>query len=387
MAQVIFHIDINAFFASAHRLDNPHLKGKPLVVCSNNRSSVVTTASYEARAYGVKSAMPLVQAKNLCPELIVIDVDFPLYQELSAEFMSIIRSFSPYVQPASIDECYVEVGKQIVEYNKPLDMAVAIQKKVMDELDLPISIGVAPNKFLAKMASDMKKPMGITVLRIREVKEKLWPLDIAEMHGIGIKTVPRLRALGINTIGDLANSELDFVKPVLGNSAYNFIEKANGRDQSPLELINSAKSMGQSKTYSSPIYDEDDIRSAIKKECVELSRRLKKSNLMGRTLQFSIRLDDFQTAARSQTFQEAMDDADQIFERSMSLYDEFEGQGGLSFVSITLANLVSKDEMVEQLNLFDDVKDPDVGLIIERLNKELKGNIFKRTKDLIKDET
>lgn len=385
MGQVVFHIDVNAFYASAHLLDNPDLKGKPIAVCSNHRGSVITTASYEARAYGVTSAMPLVKAKKLCPDLIVVGVDFPLYQELSLEFMDIVRSFSPYLQTASIDECYVEVGDVISQYDKPLDLAVAIQKKVMEELNLPISIGVAPNKFLAKMASDMKKPLGITVLRIREVEEKLWPLPIEDMHGIGKKTVPRLQKIGIHTIGDLANSEVSYVKPVLGNSSYNFIEKANGRDQSPLELVNTAKSMGQSKTYPSVLYDQDDIRSAMKKEINELSRRLKQSGMVGRTLQFSIRLDDYTTAARSQTYQDVIEEPDEIFERVMGLYDEFEGEGGVTFISVTVANLVSKEDVNEQLNLFSDIEDPSVDEIIKRLNKELKSDVFIKTEDLIDD--
>lgn len=386
MAQVIFHIDINAFYASAHRLENPDLIGKPLAVCSNNRGSVITTASYEARAFGVNSAMPLAHAKTLCPDLITVDIDFPLYQELSLEFMAIVRSFSPYLQTASIDECYVEVGDVIKQYEKPLDLAVAIQSKVMDQLNLPISIGVAPNKFLAKMASDMRKPMGITVLRIREVKEKLWPLEIKEMHGIGKKTVPRLKELNINTIGDLAQADLDYVRPVLGKNAFNFIEKANGRDQSPLEMANVAKSKGQSKTYKDVLYDADDIRDALRIEIAELSRRLKKSNMAGRTLQFAIRLADYTTAARSQTYQDLMDEEDQIFERTMALYDEFEGEGGVTFLSVTISNLVSKEDANEQLNLFDDVEEPSIDLIIERLNKELKGDVFKRTQELITDE-
>ncbi|CAM3573816.1 DNA polymerase IV [Erysipelothrix urinaevulpis] len=387
MAQVIFHIDINAFFASAHQTENPELKDKPIVVCSNNRSSVVTTASYEARAYGVHSAMPLVQAKQLCPNLSVVDIDFNLYQELSAEFMAIIRSYSPYMQPASIDECYVEVGEIIKNYDKPLDLAVEIQQRVMQELQLPISIGVAPNKFLAKMASDMKKPMGITVLRIREVEEKLWPLPIEDMHGIGKKTVPRLKKINIHTIRDLATSSLDSLKPVLGNSAYTFIQKANGHDQSPIELITTAKSMGQSKTYSTALHSEDDIRDALMIEVVELSRRLKKSGLAGRTLQFSIRLDDYTTAARSQTYQEILEDADEIFEKTMLMLDEFTDGAGVTFLSITVANLVNKDESFEQLNLFNDVENPDVPLIIERLNKELNLKAFKSAGDLLKNES
>ncbi|MDE8038924.1 DNA polymerase IV, partial [Erysipelothrix rhusiopathiae] len=188
MAQVIFHIDINAFYASAHLITDSSLYGKPVVVCSNQRGSVVTTASYEARSFGVNSAMPLAHAKRLCPNLEVIEVDFELYQELSVKFMNIIRSYSAVMQPASIDECYVDMTEVIKKYEKPLDLAVEIQKNIWEALRLPISIGVAPNKFLAKMASDMQKPRGITVLRIREVSQKLWPLSIESMYGIGKKT-------------------------------------------------------------------------------------------------------------------------------------------------------------------------------------------------------
>ncbi|WZU00053.1 DNA polymerase IV [Erysipelothrix sp. D19-032] len=165
MANVIFHIDINAFFASAHVITDPSLIGKPVVVCSNHRGSVITTASYEARQFGIQSAMPLSHAKRLCQDLVVVEIDFDLYNDLSRRFMDIIRSYSTKLQQASIDECYVDVTDVIRNYPKPLDLAVEIQQRVLKELKLPISIGVAPNKFLAKMASDMRN---LTVLLCRE---------------------------------------------------------------------------------------------------------------------------------------------------------------------------------------------------------------------------
>lgn len=387
MAQVIFHIDINAFYASAHLITDSSLYGKPVVVCSNQRGSVVTTASYEARSFGVNSAMPLAHAKRLCPNLEVIEVDFELYQELSVKFMNIIRSYSAVMQPASIDECYVDMTEVIKKYEKPLDLAVEIQKNIWEALRLPISIGVAPNKFLAKMASDMQKPRGITVLRIREVSQKLWPLSIESMYGIGQKTVPKLKQIGIETIGDLARFNPDHLKSILGVNAQNFVQKANGYDHSVIDTDVTMKSIGQSKTFKDAMTDLDEIRNAILNELVEVKRRMERQDVVGKTVSFSIRLDDYKTATRSFTFDEYTRDQNLVFERLMSLYDEFEGEGGVSFISVTMTNLLPKDEIIEQLNIFDDLDEITVNDIIQRLNKELNQDLFKTTRSVLKEKS
>lgn len=387
MAQVIFHIDINAFYASAHLITDSSLYGKPVVVCSNQRGSVVTTASYEARSFGVNSAMPLAHAKRLCPNLEVIEVDFELYQELSVKFMNIIRSYSAVMQPASIDECYVDMTEVIKKYEKPLDLAVEIQKNIWEALRLPISIGVAPNKFLAKMASDMQKPRGITVLRIREVSQKLWPLSIESMYGIGKKTVPKLKQMGIETIGDLARFNPDHLKSILGVNAQNFVQKANGYDHSVIDTDVTMKSIGQSKTFKDAMTDLDEIRNAILNELVEVMRRMERQDVVGKTVSFSIRLDDYKTATRSFTFDKYTRDQNLVFERLMSLYDEFEGEGGVSFISVTMTNLLPKDEIIEQLNIFDDLDEITVNDIIQRLNKELNQDLFKTTRSVLKEKS
>ncbi|QIK70053.1 DNA polymerase IV [Erysipelothrix sp. HDW6C] len=386
MAQIIFHIDINAFFASAHTIQEPALEGKPVAVCSNHRGSVITTASYPARVFGVQSAMPLAHAKRLCPDLIVVDMDFELYQDLSKKFFDIIRSYSTKLQQASIDECYVDVTEVIKTYDKPLDLASEIQQRVLKELKLPISIGVAPNKFLAKMASDMLKPMGITVLRIREVDKHLWPLPIHEMHGIGKKTVPRLIEAGITTIGDLAQQDPEKMRQFLGINAQSFVQKANGIDYSIIETESTAKSIGQSKTFTNAMTELDEIRHAIMVEVSEVERRVKRADMAGKTITFALRMENFKTAARSVTLDSYVDDKNLIFERVMSLYDEFDGQDGISFISVSLSNLVYKDEIVEQLNIFDDLENPTINDIISRLNDELKTNVFKTPRDLLKEQ-
>ncbi len=231
MSRVYFHVDLNAFFANAEVLLDPSLKGKPLAISGNTRRSVVSTASYEARKYGVHSAMPIQQAVKLCPDLVIVHGHYAYYQDLSNQFMHIIRSYTDLVEQASIDECYMDVTDIIFRYQRPLDLAWEIQKKILHETGLQCSIGVGPNMFLAKMASDMKKPMGITVLRIRDVPDKMWPLPISEMRGIGKKTLPLMNELNINTIQHLAQypNHLD-LKPIFGKHTEDIIARANGYD-------------------------------------------------------------------------------------------------------------------------------------------------------------
>lgn len=381
---VIFHIDMNAYFASAHLLDNPHLKGKPLAVCVNKRGSVVSTASYEARAYGVGAAMPLSLAKRLCPDLVTIEIDFELYKRLSNAFIDIVKRYTPLIEIASIDECYADVTTVIKKYHRPLDLAIEIQDIILKELALPCSIGVGPNRFLAKMASDMKKPMGITVLRIREVQEKLWPLGLEEFHGIGKKTLPLLKAEGIHTIGDLAVAPFNVIQPILGLQTEIYQDKANGIDMTLINLNNDAKSMGQSKTFHQALYDESEIQEAINTELKELVRRLQEQNLVGRTVSFAIRLDNFKNASRSITLDQFTNDFDVMLERIMMMYDEFAQSGGVSFVSVTLSNLVKQELAVEQLNIFEMSETPTTFDMISKLNETFKGGNFMTPRDLLK---
>jgi DNA polymerase-4 len=202
LGKIIFHIDINAFFASAETLRDPSLKNKPIAVCSNKRGSVVTTANYIAREYGVRSAMPLAEALKLCPHLVVTGVHFDLYEKISAQFVALCRKYTEIVEVASVDECYLDVTETIAKYKRPLDLALVIRKDIKKNIGLDVSIGIAPNRFLAKMASDIKKPNGLTVLRQKEVESKLWPLPIDRMHGVGTKSAELLKAIGMLTVGD-----------------------------------------------------------------------------------------------------------------------------------------------------------------------------------------
>ena len=198
--KVIFHVDLNAFFASCEMAQNPALKKVPLGIGGRKDRGVLTTANYEARKYGVSSAMPVMEARRLCPNLEVLPVNFPLYEKYSNIFFDLLSEYSDTIEKGSIDEGYLDMTNPKVDKH-PLELAKEIQTRLLEEHDLPVSIGVAPNMFLAKMASNMKKPLGVTVLRRRDIEEKLWPLPIEAMHGIGKKTYPDLKLIGIQTIG------------------------------------------------------------------------------------------------------------------------------------------------------------------------------------------
>ena len=241
--KVLFHIDLNAFYASVAQNNDPSLIGKPLVVSRNKSGSVVTTASYEARAYGVHSAMPLAIAQQKVRHLVVVEPDFKEYRRVSTLFIDYLRTITPLVEVLSIDECYIDVTQQIKEFEKPLDLAFKIQRELKEKYNLSCSIGVAPNRFLAKMASDFKKPMGISVLRKREVKRKLWPLPIEDFYGIGKVTQEKLKKINIKTIGDLVNTDKHLLEPILHNQMDSILDKAHGIDSAELEIDADVKSI------------------------------------------------------------------------------------------------------------------------------------------------
>lgn len=374
--RVLFHIDLNSFFASAEILKNSALEGQPVVVAGLHRRSVVSTASYEARKYGVHSAMPLLMAQEKCPNLVVVQGDYSWYEELSERFFQYIRKFSPFVEPASIDECYVDVTEQIKQYKRPLDMAWTIQQKVYSELGLPCSIGVGPNKFLAKMASDMRKPMGITVLRKQEVAKKLWPLPISEMWGIGKKSQPLLIAQGIETIGDLANPDNESkILTLLGKHAYNAIQNARGNDTNQLTYTTSVQSISQGTTLDRDIQEYDEIKTVLRRLAKSLSQRAIREDIKGKLISISIRYFDFSNAVRSMGVANYTNDENVLFEHALLLFDRNQNGKPIRHLGIGLASLYSKTNSIDQLSMSLDAQETveSVDQVLAQLNKQIPG--------------
>ena len=385
--RVIFHIDLNSFFASAEVLKNSALEGQPVVVAGMHRRSVVSTASYEARNYGVHSAMPLHMALEKCPQLVVVQGDYAWYEELSRRFFNYVKRFSPYLEPASIDECYIDVTEAIRAYKRPLDLAWRIQKGVYEDLRLPCSIGVGPNKFLAKMASDMRKPMGITVLRRQEIERKLWPLSIADMFGIGKKTVPLLERQGIYTIGDFANPANEAkIMAFMGKHAYQLIQNARGFGSNRLDYNTSVQSISQSTTLDTNIVEYEEVKSVFKRLANKLSQRAKQEDLRGALISISIRYADFTNAVRSTTISEYTNDADVLLEHALLLFDQHNNGKEIRHLGIGLGSLFSKTRTVDQINLFQDVKaEPtDSTDILKQLNKQLSTGKLMKASELLK---
>ena len=387
MGRVIFHIDLNAFYASCEELRHPEYKGKPLAIGSKDRRSVLSTANYEARKKGVHSAMPVYQALSLCPELILIEGDFNYYRALSARFFSCLKKYTFKIEPASIDECYMDVTEIIKQYKRPLDLAFQIQQSVLNETGLSVSIGVAPNRFLAKMASDMRKPAGITVLRISELETKLWPLDISLMYGIGKKTVPELKKIGIQTIGDFASAENETkILQLMKNSGYALIQKARGHSSSQLHYSYTQKSCSVSKTYSSNIYTLKEAFDKVKELSIELSNRLKKDNQKGKLISISLRELNFHTIVRSQSLNQYTNQPQIIYEIATNLIESNFESNGYRYMALTRASLQNANQIVDQISLFE-IPIQDSKTIIEQLNHELKKDVLFRASDLLIKES
>lgn len=388
MSRVYFHIDLNAFFASCEELLDPSLKGKPLVVGGKSRRSVISTANYEARKYGIHSAMPMQQAEKLCKDLVIVNGHYAFYSDMSHQFMQIIHSYTDLVEKASIDECYADMTDVICKYPKPLDVAFEIQRRVLEETGLRCSIGIGPNMFLAKMASDMKKPMGITVLRIRDVPEKMWPLPIKEMQGIGKRTVPLMEDLNIHTIKDLATyQDLNALKPVLGKNIESMIKRANGYDDRTLMTDYDSKSMGISETLLEDVTDYDELRGLIRTLCRRLSKRLKEAHKAGYHVSMRICYYDFRNANKSKKLSAPIWTSDDLFVQAMILFDSsYEEEEAVRLIGVSVSDFASEDFLAKQVSLFDAPEEESTSEILHDLNHQLGTQAFVRASSLLEND-
>ncbi|MCA1022952.1 DNA polymerase IV [Halobacillus litoralis] len=354
--RVIFHVDMNSFYASVEAAFDPSLKGKPLAIAGNpeERRGIIVTSSYEARKYGVKTTMPLGEARRLCPDLIVMRPNFERYRTASKEMFKILADVTSLVQPVSIDEGYMDIT-DCADQGTPPELAERIQHRISEELDLPCSIGIAPNKFLAKMASDMKKPMGITILRKRDLDRTLWPLPIEEMHGVGTKTAEKLRKIGIETIGGLASHSVTELKGLLGINGERLQNRANGMDDRPVdpEAVHEFKSIGTSTTLPHDTTDEDEIQTVLRRLSNKVAARMSGKKVLARNVQLTIRYHDRKTVTRSRQLHEFVSKPDELFQYSIQLFDQHWNQDPVRLLGVTAGDLAEKSEVTQQLDLFN----------------------------------
>jgi DNA polymerase-4 len=370
--RVILHVDMNAFFASVEIANDPSLKGKPLVIAGNEkeRRGIIVTASYEARAFGIKATMPLWEARKKCPNMVVKVPNIELYRKASRQMFAKLGTITPLVEAASIDEGYLDITN-CKDLGHPIDIASKIQQILLEELGLPCSIGIAPNKFLAKTASDMKKPQGITILRKRDVPLVLWPKKIKEMHGIGLKTEEKLNTIGIFTIEDLAKSEINKIQGLLGSNGMSLRNRANGIDErevDPSRML-SYRTIGHSTTFSSDVSDEHMIAASFEKLSTGVSDRLRKKGVKAETISITLRFKDRKTITRSLTTHSPIQEGSAIFKEVMKLWKNNWNGEPLRLIGVTTSNLVAHDEVTKQLDLFSYEQDAKQEPLLNTIQK------------------
>ncbi len=390
MGRIIFHIDMNAFFASCEQVVTPELKGKPIAVVgdTSKRSGIVLAASYEAKAYGVKTTMPIYQAKQCCKDLILVRSTYGLYKEMSQKVMAIFDNYTPLKEQLSIDEAFLDMTGTTHLFGEPIEAAKRIQRQIKEELDLGCSIGIAPNKFLAKTASDFKKPMGITSLFEESIPTILWPMPVSEMYGIGKRTAPKLEALGIKTIGDLAKTKPELLLPNFGEkSTFRMLQSANGKgsDQLVPEGTTSVKSVGNELTYSNDLINDEEIRRELLVLADTVGHRLRHKMLKGRTLQIKIKYDDFSLMTRSYTMAKNTHETDIIFKEALKLVLEHKKKKPIRLLGISMSQF--DDNTSKQLSLFDEPSmqsEKDVDEMVDRVRGKFGFNAISRASILDK---
>jgi len=352
MRQII-HLDMDAFFAAVEQLDFPELRGKPVIVGgAPNERGVVSTCSYEARKFGVRSAMSLTEAYLRCPQGIFVHGRGSRYRECSKKVFAIMAEYSPLFEPVSIDEAFLDVTDSEKLFGPAVHIAETIQRRVREQLQLSSSLGVAPNKFLAKLASDLKKPGGLVVIEKERIKETLAPLPITKIWGVGEKTAKRLYQIGIRTIGDLQKSDPKSLERIFGSHGPHIWRLSHGEDERPVERYDSVKSIGHEHTFDSDIVDPTIIKANLLNLAAKVGRRLRQQGFKARVIQLKLRYFDFTTLTRQQSQRQATDLDGEIYAAAEKLLDKhFDGRP-VRLIGVSCHELAARGQCPEQLSLF-----------------------------------
>lgn len=345
------HVDMDAFFASIEQREHPEWKGKPVIVGGLSERGVVSTASYEARRYGVHSAMPMSRARALCPEGIFVKPHFELYKKTSDEIHQIMLHYAAAIEPISLDEAFMDITGMGKQYPTLGAIGRAIKAEIFEKTRLVASAGIAPNKFLAKMASDMDKPDGLTIIPYGREKEILAPLPIRRLWGVGAATERRLTEAGFRTIGDIQRAAPGAVEMAVGSQAALLRALADGIDDRPVRPVREVKSIGDEETYEHDLTDTAEIRRRIAIHSDVVARRLRKKHLAARTVSLKVRFSSFLTVMRSLSFEEATNLQEDIEEAALRLLERIPRTEAVRLTGVTCSNLSPE---IDSPSLFPD---------------------------------
>ena len=339
MRRWIMHVDMDAFFASVEQRDDPSLQGKPVIVCGKSRRSVVATASYEARAFGVHSAMPLSQAKRLCPHGYFVAPRFEAYREASDAIHQVMLHYADTYEPISLDEAFLDISGMGSQYPTLGSIGRAIKEEIRSAVHLTASVGIAPNKFLAKMASDMNKPDGLCIIPYGREQEVLAPLPVRRLWGVGSVTEKKLLAAGFRTIADIQETAQEKLSALLGNQGPLLKALSLGIDERPIISSRQVKSIGDESTYEYDLTDRPTIDREIAIHSDIVAQRLRRHDLAARTISLKIRFASFKTIMRSLSLEEGTNLQETIDSACQTLLSRIPLTEGIRLIGITASNL------------------------------------------------
>lgn len=351
----VLHADLDAFYASVEVLRNPELRGKPVIVGGVSSRGVVTSASYEARKFGVHSAMPTSRARRICPGGIFVQPDFQSYIEKSKQVREVFDSFSHIVEPLALDEAFLQIKKARRMWPNPATLAEALKDRILRSTGLVVSVGVGPNKFVAKLASRNAKPDGILILRPHQVEDFLNPLRVDELWGVGEQTALILTRLGLKTVGDVAKVPGTTLEKVLGTMGSHIAKLSRGRDDRPVVPAAPRKSLGAEETFDQDLTDAGQVLRRVLKLSDRVAGRLRAQGISGKTVTLKIRLSNFKTLTRSKTLPHEIDTSAGIFHVAKELVQAESRRSGaagtkIRLVGVSISNL-SEWPAAEQLSL------------------------------------
>ena len=320
----ILHVDMDAFYASVELIKDPSLRGKAVIVGGQGGRGVVTSASYEAREFGVTSAMPMIRARRLCPHAVYLPNDFAAYLEHSKRIREVFMSVTPLVEPLSLDEAFLDVSGSVKLFGEPPAIARLVKQRIL-EIGLTCTVGVAPNKFLAKLASTIAKPDGFLMVEPDRVEEFLHPLPITALWGVGQQTGDALRRLGLRTVGDVAGLSRRTLERAIGESLGAHLHAlANGRDDRPVVPDEPAKSVGSEETFERDIDSKEDVLRELLRLADRTAGRLRSKGLCGRTVTIKVRFSNFKTITRSRTLEQEVDTPFELYDVARDLYERLD---------------------------------------------------------------
>jgi DNA polymerase IV len=349
--RTVAHADMDAFYAAVEQMDDPSLRGRPILVGSPSNRGVVLTASYEARPFGVGSAMPMARARKLCPDALIVRPRFARYREISAAVMRTFADFSPDVEAISLDEAFLDMTGAEKIFGPPEIMGRKLKDAVREATGLAVTVGISGTKYVAKVASSYMKPDGLTIVPPQEAQAWLAPMPVSRLWGVGVKTEPRLLRLGLKTIGDIAKADPKWLERELGRAGAHYYALAHAQDLRRVEGHRSSKSIGSEVTLARDIPIGDEMKRHMRRSADEIGRRLRRKHYVAFGVRVKLKTADFQILTRQYRLTRATDVADEFYRIGVSLLSEFNHRGPFRLVGMA-AYEIERDQEKAQTDLF-----------------------------------